>query len=130
MESGFLGLQLLGFCFASSGLEFLLYRLLAHISHSPPPCGGQIRPGVVWFGETLPEEAWNAAQQAAQNCDLLFSIGTSSVVWPAAQLPETAARNGAAVVQINPEPTTLDRSARFNLRGKAGDILPTLLEAL
>ena len=93
-------------------------------------CGGYIRPGVVWFGESLPEEAWNAAQQAAQICDLLFSIGTSSVVWPAAQLPETAARNGASVVQINPEPTALDRTARFNLRGKAGDILPALLEAL
>jgi len=93
-------------------------------------CGGHIRPGVVWFGESLPEKAWQAAQQAAQNCDLLFSIGTSSVVWPAAQLPETAARNGASVVQINPEPTALDRTARFNLRGKAGEILPTLLEAL
>jgi NAD-dependent SIR2 family protein deacetylase len=58
------------------------------------------------------------------------SIGTSSMVWPAAQLPETAARQGAIIVQINPEPTALDRTARFNLRGKAGDILPALLEAL
>ena len=93
-------------------------------------CGEYIRPGVVWFGESLPEKAWQAAQQAAHYCDLLFSIGTSSLVWPAAQLPETAARNGAAIVQINPEPTALDRTARFNLRGKAGDILPALLEAL
>ena len=85
---------------------------------------------MVWFGESLPEKAWQAAQQAAQNCDLLFSIGTSSVVWPAAQLPETAARNGAAVLQINPEPTVLDRTARFNLRGKAGEIMPKLLQGL
>ena len=85
---------------------------------------------MVWFGESLPGKAWQAAQKAAEECDLLFSIGTSSVVWPAAQLPETAARNGAYVVQINPEPTALDRTARFNLRGKAGDILPALLEAL
>ena len=93
-------------------------------------CGGYIRPGVVWFGESLPEQAWQAAQLAVEECDMLFSIGTYSMVWPAAQLPETAARNGAAVVQINPEPTALDRMLRFNLRGKAGDILPALLEAL
>jgi len=93
-------------------------------------CGGYIRPGVVWFGESLPEKAWQAAQQATQNCDLLFSIGTSSMVWPAAQLPETAARHGAIIVQINPEPTALDCTARFNLRGKAGDILPALLQAM
>ena len=93
-------------------------------------CGGYIRPGVVWFGESLPEQAWQSAQKAVEECDLLFSIGTSSVVWPAASLPETAARNGAVVVQVNPEPTALDRTARFNLRGMAGDILPALLEAL
>jgi NAD-dependent deacetylase len=92
-------------------------------------CGGYIRPGVVWFDESLPEKAWQAAQNTVEECDLLFSIGTSSLVWPAAQLPETAARNGAAVVQINPEPTVLDSTARFNLRGKAGDILPALLDA-
>jgi NAD-dependent deacetylase len=85
---------------------------------------------VVWFGESLPEQAWQSAQKAVEECDLLFSIGTSSVVWPAAQLPETAARHGAAVVQIDPKPTALDRTARFNLRGKAGDILPALLQAM
>jgi NAD-dependent deacetylase len=100
----------------------------------PPPrcphCQGLIRPGVVWFGEALPTKAWAEAQQAAAECDVLFSIGTSSVVWPAAELPFIAAECGAAVIQINPGETDLDRVAKWNLRGKAGEVLPLLLQGL
>lgn len=93
-------------------------------------CGGRIRPGVVWFGEELPADAWNQAQQAVQDCDVLFSVGTSSLVWPAAQLPQAAAAHGATVVQVNPGETSLDYTASHNLRGKAGEMLPALLDAL
>lgn len=99
----------------------------------PPRCGhcdSPIRPGVVWFGECLPEDAWRKARQAAQDCDALLSVGTSSLVWPAAELPELAARGGATVVQINPGETPLDGWADFNLRGKAGEVLPTLLAGM
>lgn len=95
-----------------------------------PRCGSPIRPGVVWFGESLPEQIWTGAMTAAKNCDLLLSVGTSSVVWPAAALPELAARAGATVVQVNPAATALDDHAHYNLRGKAGAILPALLAAL
>jgi len=90
-------------------------------------CGGAVRPGVVWFGEALPEEAMRAAFDAARSCDVLLSVGTSSVVYPAAEIPHVAANAGAVVVQVNPDPTPLDRVATFNLRGAAGDILPRLL---
>lgn len=93
-------------------------------------CNGYIRPGVVWFGEMLPEDQWQQAQLAARNCDVLIAIGTSSVVWPAAQLPNDAARVGATVIQVNPDQTAFDNIAHYNLRGKAGDILPKLLEAI
>ena len=93
-------------------------------------CNGYIRPGVVWFGEMLPEDAWERAEWAARNCEVLLCIGTSSIVWPAAQLPVDAKRCGAVVVQINPDATPLDNNAHYNLRGKAGEILPLLLEAL
>ena len=53
-------------------------------------CGGPVRPGVVWFGESLPADAWRAAQLAAEQCDLLLSIGTSALVYPAAELPQRA----------------------------------------
>jgi len=100
--------------------------------HEAPPrcarCGGYLRPSVVWFGESLPADALRQAQLAAQNCDLFFSIGTSTLVYPAAELPFIAARANACVIQINPAATSLDGVARMNFRGKAGEILPAIVE--
>jgi NAD-dependent deacetylase len=93
-------------------------------------CGGMVRPGVVWFGESLPEENWLQAQQAAGNCDVLFSVGTSSAVYPAAGLPVLAAEQGACIVQVNPHDTALGDHAQFNLRGQAGVVLPRVVEAV
>lgn len=93
-------------------------------------CGNTVRPGVVWFGESLPENALNQAMQAASNCDVLISVGTSSLVWPAARLPGLAKEHGAKVIQINPDETPLDIEADFNLKGKAGEVLPRLLTEL
>lgn len=93
-------------------------------------CGGHIRPGVVWFNESLPEKEWDAATRLAGHCDALISVGTSAMVHPAAQLPRLAKSRGALVVQVNPARTELDRHCDFNLRGQAGDILPDLLNAL
>lgn len=102
--------------------------------HISPPacvsCGAQVRPGVVWFGESLPQQNWDQAQAVTEQCDVFFSIGTSSVVYPAAQLPMLAASGGAYVVQINPQATDLDGLADCNLRGKAGAILPALVQAV
>lgn len=89
-------------------------------------CGGPIRPGVVWFGENLPKAEWRAANKAAKDCDLFFSIGTSSLVHPVATLALEAAKHRACIVQINTQPTELDRVAHYNLVGKAGEILPAL----
>lgn len=93
-------------------------------------CGGSIRPGVVWFGEMLPEAAWQSAEDAILDCDALFSIGTSSLVRPAANLPDMAIIRGAKVIQINPGPTPLDAKVHYNFTGKAGEILPALVKAL
>ncbi|MDQ7979296.1 NAD-dependent deacylase [Paraburkholderia sp. SARCC-3016] len=93
-------------------------------------CNGFIRPGVVWFGEMLPEFEWQAAVEACEVCDVLFSVGTSSLVHPAAGLPLLAAKHLATIVQINPNPTSLDGIAQFNLVGAAGVIMPALLDAI
>jgi NAD-dependent deacetylase len=61
---------------------------------------------------------------------VLFSVGTSSMVWPAALLPGIAAKRGATAIQVNPDETDLDGVAHYNLRGKAGELLPALVEAL
>ena len=99
---------------------------------APPACascGGKLRPGVVWFGEALPEEALDRAFEAAAECDVLFSVGTSSLVHPAAQVPVIAKRAGAVVIQVNPNPTALDSIADRNVHAPAARALPALLAA-
>ncbi|MFJ1541275.1 SIR2 family NAD-dependent protein deacylase [Micromonospora chalcea] len=99
---------------------------------TPPACadcGAPVRPGVVWFGEALPEAALSAAVEAASGCDLLLTVGTSALVHPAAEIPLVAARLGAPVVQVNPVPTPLDAVCAVNLRGPAGEVLPALVRA-
>jgi NAD-dependent deacetylase len=95
-----------------------------------PSCRAWLRPDVVWFGEMLPAEAMARANEAAMAADVFFSIGTSSLVFPAAELPLSALRNGASVVEINPEETPLSRRAAWALHGPAGEILPALLRGL
>ncbi len=90
-------------------------------------CGGLIRPGVVWFGEALPTKIWNQAVQASLQCDLMLIVGTSGLVWPAADLPYQAEKTGSFVVQINPTLTSFNSIAQINLAGKAGELLPQAL---
>jgi NAD-dependent deacetylase len=92
-------------------------------------CGGSVRPGVVWFGESLPQDVLDAAFAAARACDLLFAIGTSGLVQPAARIPVLAMQAGAKVVQVNPTATQLDEECTWTLRGAAGVIMPWLMEA-
>lgn len=89
-------------------------------------CGALQRPGVVWFGEQLPEEPVAAAWAAAADCDVLLSVGTSSIVYPAAALPSAAREAGAVIAEINPEPTPLTAHAEFVLRAPAAEALMRL----
>lgn len=90
-------------------------------------CGGYIRPGVVWFGEALPDDAWATAVDAATRCALMLVVGTSGLVYPAAGLPALARRHGATVVEINPEPTALSAEADHVWRATAAQALPLLV---
>lgn len=89
-------------------------------------CEGLLRPDVVWFGEMLPTDVWEQSQQAAANCDLFLTIGTSAAVYPAAGLPLFAKENGAYVVEINPQETEISRLVDETLRGPSAVILPEL----
>ncbi|MDH3621322.1 MAG: NAD-dependent deacylase [Gammaproteobacteria bacterium] len=93
-------------------------------------CGSNLRPGVVWFGEAIPEHALNESCAAATDCDVFLSIGTSSLVYPAAGLADLAKRNGAIVAEINPNPTMNVASFDFSLAGNSGVILPELVNSL
>jgi NAD-dependent deacetylase len=89
-------------------------------------CGGLLRPGVVWFGESLPAGALERASVAAANADALLMIGTSAAAWPAAGLGEVALAAGVPVIEINPEPTVYSDRV-LSLAGRAGEILPRLV---
>jgi len=90
-------------------------------------CGGRIRPGVVWFGESLPRQPWEQAVQATGACDAFLCVGTSSVVEPAAGLTRAAIAAGAATIQVNIDSTWLDGLVTLNLRGPAASMLPGLV---
>jgi NAD-dependent deacetylase len=90
-------------------------------------CGNLVRPGVVWFGESLPAPALDAAERAARSCDVMLVVGTSGAVWPAAGLAALARRAGAFVAIVNPEPSEIDGDAHVVLSGTAADTLPRLL---
>ena len=93
-------------------------------------CGGHIRPAVVWFGESLPQDAMESSFEKAGECDVFFSIGTSAVVYPAAMLPVHAKRANALLVEINPQETMLTPSADHFLQGASGEILPALIKEM
>jgi NAD-dependent deacetylase len=95
-----------------------------------PNCGGPVRPGVVWFGERIPERVLDTSFAAANDCDLMLAIGTSSEVYPAAGLIETARDSGATVAEINPDPTGLSSSLDYAIAAPAGEALPQLLGCL
>jgi NAD-dependent deacetylase len=92
-------------------------------------CDGMLRPDVVWFGEMLPAEALGEAMRASTESDVFLSVGTSTVVEPAASLPFYAWRGGAVVVEVNPEATPLTSQASFSLHGSAAAVLPQLVAA-
>lgn len=93
-------------------------------------CRGMVRPGVVWFGELLPQDQWDAAEKASSSADVFISVGTSGIVYPAASLPYIAKHHGAFIVEVNPEPTPITDIADKYLKGKSGEILPVLVEEI
>jgi NAD-dependent deacetylase len=93
-------------------------------------CGGLLRPDVVWFGEAIPLGPMTLAGAAAEDCDVFLSVGTSSLVYPAAGLAEVALRRRATVIEINPNATDLSPHADLVLAGPSGQVLPALLQAM
>lgn len=93
-------------------------------------CAGMVRPDVVWFGELLPQDQWDDAERASAQADVFLSIGTSGVVYPAAMLPMLAKRNGAFLIEINPDQAAGSGIADEFLQGPSGVILPLLYDVL
>lgn len=90
-------------------------------------CGGLARPGVVWFGEPLPDGMIKEAEHAAAAAQVFLVVGTSAVVYPAASLIPYAKQAGAKVIEINTEATAVSATVDCALHGPAGELLPKLL---
>lgn len=90
-------------------------------------CGGLLRPGVVWFGETLPPEVLQSALNATLDADLLLVVGTSAAVYPAAGLIDMIAGSGGTVIEVNIDTTEASQRVTLSLLGPAGQILPQLV---
>lgn len=96
----------------------------------PPrsPMNGALRPNVVWFGESLPKEALDAADDALGSCDLYLAIGTSGVVYPATGFVGAAKDAGARAAELNMNDTPVTHVFDFTPRGESGSLLPALYE--
>jgi NAD-dependent deacetylase len=97
----------------------------AEIPPDCPHCGGLVRPGVVWFGEPIDPNVLVQSERAA-DCDIFLTVGTSSVVYPAAALVHEAKRQGAYTVEINTDKTPASGLLDLALTGPAEEILPQL----
>jgi NAD-dependent deacetylase len=91
-------------------------------------CGGYIKTATVSFGQQLPPDAMQRAQDLSKACDVFLAVGSSLVVWPAAGLPLIAKRSGAALVIVNREPTDFDDLADLVVRSDIGDALGPFIQ--
>ncbi|NPA32319.1 MAG: NAD-dependent deacylase [Aquificae bacterium] len=113
------------------GKEDYDYRVpLPEIPPRCDACGGLLRPGVVWFGESLPPDALMKAEKLARDADVFLVVGTSGVVYPAAELPYIAKEFGATVIEVNPEQTPISRIADIRVPKKASEGLREVYEFL
>lgn len=95
----------------------------------PPycPCGGLLRPHIIWFGESLASQDLDRSIGALRTCEMLLIIGTSGLVYPAASFGPIAKEQGATVVEVNLEPTPHSELVDISIQGRAKDVLPQLV---
>ena len=107
-------------------------KIVSSFLQLPPlcKCGNILRPDVVWFGESLPQDVWESAMKQASSCDVMVVVGTSLVVSPANLLPIYAKQNGATMIEVNIEQTPMSSSMDISLRLSAANALPDLVRAV
>ena len=93
-------------------------------------CRSPIKPDVVLFGDLLPFDVWDRAVEASRSCDLMLVLGSSLIVYPAAELPKLAVMNGAKLIIVNREATDYDLMASAVIRGSLGDFALEVMKNL
>ena len=104
-------------------------EILSEFLQIPPlcKCGNVLRPDVIWFGESLPQEIWQQAVIHASKCDVMIVVGTSLVVSPANTLPIYAKQNNATLIEINPEETIMSSDMDLSIRSTSVAALPKFI---
>ena len=114
--------------------EYPMEAVIPILDKQIPPlcqeCQGVLRPAVIFFGESLNPDVIGRAYEEADCCDFLIVVGSSLVVYPAADLPVTAKQRGAGLVIINKDPTPMDQLADYVIHEEAGTVLPQIVERL
>jgi NAD-dependent protein deacetylase/lipoamidase len=104
------------------------------IQHGEPApvcsCGGYLKPDTISFGQSLREKDLNQAMTASKNCDVFLAVGSTLLVQPAALMPDIALRHDAFTAIINLSETPYDKSCHLLINGKAGEILPRLIQQI
>jgi len=93
-------------------------------------CGGMVKPATIMFGQSMPEEEMRRAWDCAAGCDLLFMIGSSLQVEPAASIPRVAAERGASLIFINRTETPWDHIASVRFTEAAGEVMERIVSSL
>ncbi|MGC9512741.1 MAG: NAD-dependent protein deacylase [Fidelibacterota bacterium] len=106
----------------------------SYLNQLPPvcrTCGGVLKPDFIFFGEAIPYDAYDASMKEARIADVFMVIGTTGEVVPASTIPWQAKTHGAAIIEINPEPSAYTHAITdIYLQGKAGEILPDLVQSI
>ena len=104
-------------------------EVLSEFADMPPlcKCGNILRPDVIWFGESLPQDIWQQAMIHANNCDVMIIAGTSLAVSPANILPIYAKQNKATLIEINPEKTIMSSDVDLSIRNTSAMTLPEIV---
>lgn len=113
--------------------RFTYAQVTAGDDLSPPrcKCGAILKPDMVFFGEPIPAESQYKAQVAARQCGVMLVVGTSAVVYPAAQIPLIAKNSGAVIIEVNLEETQLTGTVTdIFLQGSASRVFPLLVDAV
>jgi len=104
-------------------------EITTSFSKVPPmcKCGNMLRPDVVWFGESLPQDVWTEAIIQARSCDVMVIAGTSLAVSPANTLPLYAKQNNAVLIEVNPEVTQVSNAIDLSIRNTSANSLPNIV---
>ena len=107
-------------------------EIMTEFSQIPPlcKCGNILRPDVVWFGESLPQDVWQKAMTHSSQCDLMIIAGTSLVVSPANTLPLYAKQNNAVLIEVNPQDTEMSSEMDLMIRNTSAIALPEFVSIL